>query len=363
VAITRRPANRHTVVATGWTNPQNAYALTGDNVYATLASARNATLSGDFGFPDITTSPALPGAWTSNPQGSNTFEDVAYGNGTWVAVGDTGTLRYTTDPTGTWTSNPQGTSTFRAVAYGNGTWVAVGDGGTLRYTTDPTGTWTSNPQGTSTFLGVAYGNGTWVAVGNSATFRYASDPTGTWTSNPQGSSDVYAVAYGNGTWVAVGDGGTLRYTTDPTGTWTSNPQGSSNFRGVAYGNGTWVAVGATGTLRYASEQPGIPDGSTINSVKVKVEWGMTASVTGGALGLQSRVNNANNGTETVKTTTTEEQAEASFSGVTLSDLRVAESSDRIEARIRVTKGSTTSAMTGRLDFCYLEVDFRWPLLL
>jgi hypothetical protein len=285
VAITRRPANRHTVVATGWTNPQNAYALTGDNVYATLASAKNSTLSGDFGFPDITTSPVLPGTWTSNPQGS-------------------------TD--------------LRSVAYANGYWVAVGNGGTLYHTTDPTGTWTSNPQGSTTFGGVAYGNGTWVAVG---------------------------------------DSGTLRYTTDPTGTWTSNPQGSSALYSVAYGNGTWVAVGNSGALRYATEEPGIPDGSTINSVKVKVEWGMTALVTGGALGLQPRLANANNGTETVKTTTTEEQAEASFSGVTLSDLRVAESSDRIEARIRVTKGSTTSAMTGRLDFCYLEVDFRWPLLL
>jgi hypothetical protein len=208
-------------------------------------------------------------------------------------------------------------------------------------------------------MGVAYGAGTWVAVTFSGNNLYhTTDPAGAWTANPQGS--FLAVTYGAGTWVAVGASGTLRYTTDPTGAWTSNPQGANSLWGVGYGNGYFVTGGQTAVIYYGKQEPGIPDGSTINSVKVKVEWGMTASVTGGALGLQPRVNNANNGTETVKTTTTEEQAEASFSGVTLSDLRVAESSDRIEARIRVTKGNTNTAMTGRLDFCYLEVDYTPP---
>jgi len=40
----------HTVVTTGWTSPSNAFASTGDNVYATAIPGRNGTVSGDF-FP------------------------------------------------------------------------------------------------------------------------------------------------------------------------------------------------------------------------------------------------------------------------------------------------------------------------
>jgi hypothetical protein len=43
-------ASSNAVVTTGWTNPTNAQAATGDNVYATAAPAKNATVSSDFGF-------------------------------------------------------------------------------------------------------------------------------------------------------------------------------------------------------------------------------------------------------------------------------------------------------------------------
>jgi hypothetical protein len=55
VATVTKAANAHTVVATGWTNPANCYATTNDSTYATIISAKNATYSGDFGFPAFTT--------------------------------------------------------------------------------------------------------------------------------------------------------------------------------------------------------------------------------------------------------------------------------------------------------------------
>jgi hypothetical protein len=155
MATTKRPANRHTVVATGWTNPTRAYALVGDDSYATLVSAKNATRSGDFGFPNIPATDYLFN-WISNAQGTTNWSGVNFGNGYWVIVGGSGVLRYkATDPTGAWTLNTQGTVTFRKVAYGNGYWVAVGDAGTLWYkATDPTGAWTQNNQGTTDFRDV-----------------------------------------------------------------------------------------------------------------------------------------------------------------------------------------------------------------
>lgn len=62
MATVTKAANSHTVVTTGWTNPSNAYATTGNNVYATAAPAKNATVTGDFGFPAFTTSDIPDGA-------------------------------------------------------------------------------------------------------------------------------------------------------------------------------------------------------------------------------------------------------------------------------------------------------------
>jgi hypothetical protein len=55
------------------------------------------------------------------------------------------------------------------VTYGNGTFVAVGEGGTIL--TSPDGvSWTARTSGTSNWLdGVAYGNGLFVAVGDRGT--------------------------------------------------------------------------------------------------------------------------------------------------------------------------------------------------
>ncbi len=52
---TTKAANAHTTVVTGWTNPTNAYSTTNDSTYATCSPGKNATVSGDFGFPAFTT--------------------------------------------------------------------------------------------------------------------------------------------------------------------------------------------------------------------------------------------------------------------------------------------------------------------
>lgn len=58
MATVTKAADRNTVVTTGFTSPSNAYSATGDNTYATMALAKNATTltanRGKFGFPGLT---------------------------------------------------------------------------------------------------------------------------------------------------------------------------------------------------------------------------------------------------------------------------------------------------------------------
>ena len=79
---------------------------------------------------------------------ANDWVSVAYGNGVWVAVANTGTtpVMRSTDGGLTWTgvTVPE-PNVWMSVAYGNGVWVAVARSGTNRVmrSTDDGLTWTA----------------------------------------------------------------------------------------------------------------------------------------------------------------------------------------------------------------------------
>lgn len=103
----------------------------------------------------------------------------------------------------------------------------------------------------------------------------------------------------------------------------------------------------------------VPDGATITRVVVTVNWGMTAAVTGGTLGVQIFNNGTALGTETTQTVTTQQNGLAIVTtGISLADLRSA--STLIKGRVRCSKGATNTAMTGNLDFVSLQVDYVIP---
>lgn len=101
----------------------------------------------------------------------------------------------------------------------------------------------------------------------------------------------------------------------------------------------------------------IPDGARIDAVRVVIEAGLSASVTGGLVGVQLRRNGTALGTEATKTTTTEATVTQTIQlpAITMADLRTA--STLIKARVRATKGNSSTAMTVNLDFVRLEVDY------
>ena len=202
----------------------------------------------------------------------NTWTSVAYGNGLFVAVANTGTgNRVMTSPDGiTWTSRSAASDDlWRSVTYANGLFVAVGESGTgNRVMTSPDGiTWTSRASAVDNeWSSVTYGNGLFVAVAETGVGnRVMTSPDGiTWTSQSSAADVTWSsVTYGNGLFVAVAQLGTGdRVMTSPDGViWTPHAAAANDrWASVTYGNGLYVAVSYIGTT--GSRVMTSPDGTT-----------------------------------------------------------------------------------------------------
>ncbi|MCD9026340.1 S-layer homology domain-containing protein [Cohnella silvisoli] len=182
---------------------------------------------------------------------SSNLNSIAYGNDTFVAVGDNGTILTSADGA-SWTDRTSGTDKrISGVIYANNIFVAVGQTGTIL--TSPDGVmWTLRTSGTGNSLNaVRYGNNTFISVGDGGTVLTSPDSE-TWT--VQGSvtsvttNSLHSVSYGNGTFVAVGFLGVLITSTDGVN-WTQRTSNTVyQLFGVIYSNGTFVAVGDFSTI-------------------------------------------------------------------------------------------------------------------
>jgi hypothetical protein len=149
-----------------------------------------------------------------------------------------------------------GTADFRAIAYGNGTFVAVGNY-KAAYSINGTA-WTAVSDTLTNFLiyGIAYGKDTFVAVGSSGKAIYSGNGI-TWhtVTNPKfGNSNIRCITYANGFFVAGGDGGKAAYSQNGTD-WTAvgNTQVAGGIYDIAYGGGKFVAVGYQGKAAYSED--------------------------------------------------------------------------------------------------------------
>lgn len=195
--------------------------------------------------------------WTTQNSnfGSNEIFSIAYGNNLWVAVGNNGQIRTSTDAI-TWVTRTSNINLpLFSVAYGNGLWVAGSIFGEIRSSTDAI-TWVTQ---TSNFTGeitsVEYGNGLWVIGGQNAQIRTSTDAI-TWVTQTSnfGTSYIWSLSYGNGIWVAGGQNGSLRTSTDII-TWVTRESNIQYEQIVdsAYGNNIWVIVGGAGNLRTSTD--------------------------------------------------------------------------------------------------------------
>jgi uncharacterized delta-60 repeat protein len=197
--------------------------------------------------------------WTSRISDASKghLTGVTAGNNQFVAVG----YSILTSTNGIAWNSPTNSS-LNDVAYGNGRFVAVG--GFAPKTSPPlqfvcTSTdgviWAPDLRIGEVFNGVAFGNGVFVAVRPYASIAISSDGS-VWNGAalPSVPGPVFPLAtfskvsYESGIFTIVSERGLLATSTNQTN-WIVRPTGTSrNLRGIAYGNGTFLAVGESGTI-------------------------------------------------------------------------------------------------------------------
>ena len=188
---------------------------------------------------------------------NNSWYSITYGDDKFVAVGASGTYRvmYSSDGI-SWTSAQAAQSnSWRSITYGNGKFVAVSSNGNNQVMWSTTGTgWGNGYQAENNdWYGVAFGDGVFVAVATNGMNRVMTSSDGiNWSSKTAASQETWKdIAYGNGKFVAVADSGSNRamWSSDSGNSWNTVVPETSNWRSVTYGNGKFVAVGDYGTNR------------------------------------------------------------------------------------------------------------------
>ena len=222
--------------------------------------------------------------WTQRNHGfgANWF-DMAYGNGTYVAVASNGNYLRSTDNGVTWTQATAPEANYwNGVTYGNGLFVAIAYNGTNRVMTSPDGvTWTMRSVPARTWQEVAYGNGRFVAVADSGHVIHSPDGIN-WTEVVRAGS-WSAVTYANGRFMATAWTGANNMMTSVDGiSWTTGSTGdaTNGFVDIAYGNGRFVAVGEGGPNRVVyttcmgnCANPAEPAGSLLyNNDRRVMQW-------------------------------------------------------------------------------------------
>ena len=223
------------------------------------ALASNASLARCYG---VLVGPVTTADYFTTPNGCGFWGSKANNAGLIVAVGDSGTILYSSNGGQTWTaatsSSIATTQSLHGVAYfpTTATWYAVGAGGTLLSSTNASN-WTPVASGTSADLNgiavLASTNSatlattyTIVAVGSGGTILTSNDGT-TWTSKTISPSDLYAVT-GWSQFVAVGAAGSV-FTSPDGATWTqvTNSGTSATLYSVLGEAGQYNALGQGGS--------------------------------------------------------------------------------------------------------------------
>ncbi|MCL2557583.1 MAG: InlB B-repeat-containing protein [Treponema sp.] len=276
----------------------------GDGVFVAVGNNGNMARSEDGGFTWITidrATPAYPDRGSTFQTGQN-INDIAYGNGWFIAAGTNGKIARSEDGGKTWKGANIGihVRTINGIAYGEvdgkGVFIAVGAEGRMARSENNGETWTginaglsgnvNQPAATSQFNaghtihGIASNDGSvFVAVGNNGRMARSTDGGKNWYQIPPGQtgsqfSDVPAnsplgaiqgIAYGDGTFIAVGGMGRMARNSDKdaAGRWTMTHADQSGFQGgpsgeqvlgIAYGDGWFVAVGNRGGMSRSSNK-------------------------------------------------------------------------------------------------------------
>lgn len=175
------------------------------------------------------------------------LNDMAYGEGVYVAVGENGFILRSTDGE-TWSRVNTGMDdNLYGVAYGGTNFVAIAGGPVLA---SPDGLhWTEQDLPANVYAyDLIYAEGVFVARGSDRV--YLSTDGTEWTEYATGATSTQSgIAYGNGLFVIVGYGGMILTSENGSSGWTSRTSPlSPTFWDITYGETKFVAVGSSGNV-------------------------------------------------------------------------------------------------------------------
>lgn len=191
------------------------------------------------------------------------LNNAAFGNGTWVIVGNSGAVLTSADATD-WVVGGAGTSlNLKDVIFVNNMFVAVGS---TRCFTSPNGIdWTETASGLGgNDAGIAFGDGLYVIAGTFGNLRYSTDLINWTVQDPGHTTHFYGIAFAAGRFVAVGNGGTITQGAIGENWVTTNPV-TTRLNDVAFGNNMFVVSGHSGAILTSSDGINWTDQGSIGS--------------------------------------------------------------------------------------------------
>jgi hypothetical protein len=202
--------------------------------------------------------------WFPSPENlpvSQTWSAIEFGVDNFVAFGDGSTdAAYSTNGIN-WNAVTVPYVFYRDVAYGTGTFVAVGySSGVAAISKDDGLTWTSASLGTtSNWASVAFGNGKFIAVQNDSDVFVESSDGLTWIAGQLPSSEHWnRIAFGGNKFVIIGEQTNTSYVSNDSGTtWTAGTlPTSTNWDRLVFSNNRFLAMSSTSNV-IASSADGI----------------------------------------------------------------------------------------------------------
>lgn len=176
----------------------------------------------------------------SSSAGATHWNGLAYGNGHFVAVGDSNSAggdRKASEDGQTWHDYVAGGARYGAVAFGNGVFVAVGDGGMIKSTPDGV-TWKDASDASLGDLGnLVFADGAFLTCPPGLSRCYTSPDGAVWTGHAATGAPNGPLAHGLGLYFSVTWESNI--STSPDGfTWTqvfSGAAGSNALASVGFG--------------------------------------------------------------------------------------------------------------------------------
>jgi hypothetical protein len=194
---------------------------------------------------------------------SQSYSDIAYGNGSFVILGGTtGTVVQQSTDSVTWTTRTLPASVnWYSVAFGNNTFAAVPSATTTTAASSTDGiTWTLRTLPNSVaYRQLVYANGLFIAPTNSSSTTLATSTDAiTWTTKTMPAASTWQIFGGNGLLLATSMGTTTTlYSSTDAITWTLRTLPASAGSQMGYSNGlyviSYVSSYSSGNMMYSTD--------------------------------------------------------------------------------------------------------------